>query len=129
MNESTLRKLAIACSFAGILLLFFASNQIQTATDINTITIDDTGKLFKVCGHVISTKTSNNHIFLDIEDSTGSIKFVIFNESALKLNKTGISPFTLTRGVEICAPGVVDEYPSGTGRLELVYRKGDIEVH
>jgi len=129
MNENTLKKLSIICSLAGLVLLFFATTQTQATTDINTITIDDMGKLFKVCGRIISTKTSNNHVFLDIEDNTGSIKFVIFNESALELNKTGISPFTLARGIEICAPGVVDEYPSGTGSLELVYRKGNIEVH
>lgn len=128
MEETTLRNTALLCSIAGLVLLFWVSNQIQATADISTITIDDVGKGFSVCGTINSRKISNNHVFLNIEDRTGSIKFVIFNTTALELNETGVSPYALGEGTEICAPGVAEEYPKGSGKLELVYRGGDIAV-
>ncbi len=128
MEETTLRNTALLCSIIGLILLFYISNQIQATININTITIDDVGKGFRVCGTISSKRVSNNHIFLDIEDQTGSIKLVIFNTTALKLNETGVSPYELRAGIEICAPGIAEEYPKGTGELELVYRRGDIVI-
>lgn len=128
MEETTLRNIALLCAVVGLVLLFYISNQIQATVDINTITIDDVGKSFKICGTINSRRVSNNHIFLNIEDQTGSIKFVIFNTTALKLNETGISPYELKEGTEICAPGVAEEYPKGSGELELIYRRGDIKI-
>jgi DNA/RNA endonuclease YhcR with UshA esterase domain len=128
MEENTIRNTALICSIIGLALLFWISNEIQATSDINTITIDDIGKGFKVCGTINSRRVSNNHIFLEIEDKTGTIRFVMFNTTALKLNETGVSPYELTEGTEICAPGVAEEYPKGTGELELVYRRGDIII-
>ena len=129
MEEKTLRKLAILCSIIGLVLLYFASSWARATVDIDKITIDDIGKGFKVCGAITSKKVSNNHIFLDIEDSTGRIRYVIFNSTAQKLDESGISPYALKHGTDICAPGIADEYPKGSGRLELIYRSGNIEVY
>lgn len=129
MEESTLRKLAALCAVAGLAVLYYASIQIRACADIDSITIDDVGKGFRACGTITGMTVSNNHIFFDVQDETGSIRFVIFNTSAIKLNETGISPYSLKEGTGISATGVADEYPKGTGRLELVYRGGNIEVY
>lgn len=128
MEETALRNLALICTATGLILLFIASSQMQAVTDAGAITIDDTGKAFRVCGNITSMAVRNSHIFLDIEDSTGSIRFVMFNTTALKLNETGSSPYELRAGIRICAPGIADEYPKGSGSIELVYRGGDIVI-
>jgi exonuclease VII large subunit len=128
MRESTLRNIALLSTVTGLILLFLISNQIQPVVDINTISIDDVGRGMRVCGTISSRKISNNHIFLDLKDSSGSARFVMFNSTALRLNETGISPYKLEEGAEVCVPGVVDEYPKGSGIIELVYRRGMIEI-
>ena len=128
MEEHLLKILSIICSVAGLGLIFFISTQINAVVDIDTITIDDVGIGTNICGAITSKRMSNNHLFLDITDDTGSIRFVMFNTTALKLNETGISPYSLEKGTRICAPGVVDEYPKGSGKLEMVYRHGMIEI-
>ena len=51
------------------------------------------------------------------------------NPIEVKLNKTGASPYELGVGAKVCAPGVLEEYPKGSGELELVYKTGDeVEV-
>jgi DNA/RNA endonuclease YhcR with UshA esterase domain len=129
MEEATLRKLAALCTVVGLVLLYYASIQIQGCADIDSITIDDVGKGFRACGTITAKTVSNNHIFFDVQDDTGSIKFVIFNTTALKLKETGISPYTLKEGTDIRVTGVADEYPKGTGKLELIYRGGSIEIY
>ncbi|UCD06995.1 MAG: OB-fold nucleic acid binding domain-containing protein [Candidatus Aenigmatarchaeota archaeon] len=128
MEETTLRNMALLCSVIGLILLFWFSGQIRLTADIDKITIDNIGLGVRVCGNIISERVSNNHIFLDIEDQTGKIKFVIFNTTAFKLNETGISPYELKEGIGVCVPGVVEEHPKGSGELELIYRKGDIII-
>ncbi len=129
MEETTLRNTAFFCSITGLILLFFVSNTMQTTLDISSITIDDVGKSVTICGTISSRRVYNNHIFMNIEDrGEGVIRFVIFNTTALKLNQTGTNPYKLKEGLEICAPGVVKEYPKGSGELELVYKKGDIII-
>jgi aspartyl/asparaginyl-tRNA synthetase len=129
MEESTLKKLAVLCSIIGLVLLYYASIRIQECSDIYKITALDIGKSYRICGNITSVKVSNNHVFFDIKDKTDKIKFVIFNSSALKLNDSGTSPYDLKGGTQISASGIVDEYPKGTGELELVYRGGNIEVY
>ena len=129
MEEATLKKLAILCCIIGLFLLFYTSNQIQECVDISTITIDDIGRQLRVCGTITSRRVSSNHIFLDVKDKTGTIKFVIFNTTAQKLNKPGANPYGIRIGHEMNASGVVEEYPKGTGRLELIYRRGNIEIY
>jgi exonuclease VII large subunit len=129
MNETMLRNLAIVCAIIGLGLLYVISVQIQECIDIDSITINDVGKRFLACGTISGMSVKNNHIFFNIDDNTGSIRFVIFNTSAIKLNESGISPYSLSTGTKIRANGIADEYPKGSGSLELIYRGGNIEVY
>lgn len=129
MNESLLKKLAAICALFGLGLLYVISIQIQGCADIDSITIADVGKRFVACGTISGMSVKNNHIFFDVADDSGSIRFVIFNTSAIKLNESGISPYSLKKGGQIRASGIADEYPKGSGRLELIYRGGNIEVY
>ena len=122
-----MRNIALICSIAGLILLFYASEHIEIApTRIGEIGIDDVGMSVKICGVVEEKRVSNNHVFMQIGDETGSIKLVVFNSTALRLRDSGIDVYGLSQGETICSTGVVGEYPKGSGELEVIYRKGNI---
>ncbi len=128
MEEKNLRNLALLCSVMGLVLLFFLSAQTEAASiDIDKITIEDVGNAVKICGEITSKRVSNNHIFFDIKDGTGNIKTVIFNTTALGLKNKGIDVYDFKQRESICFTGIVSEYPEGSGRLELIYRTGEIK--
>lgn len=128
MDERQLKYLSLACSIAGLLVLSYAASNIQhERADIKSISLENLGNTAKACGQISSKRVSNNHIFFKINDSTGSINFIIFNTTALRLNESGTDIYNFSAGEAFCAPGIVSEYPKGSGQLELIYRSGKIE--
>ncbi len=128
MHEKTTKILAVAVALIGLVLLFFVSNNLETTgLAIKEINLDKEGETVKACGQISGKRVSNNHIFLDLQDSTGTIRIVIFNTTSLKLNASGISVFSIKNGRDICVTGFVDEFPAGSGKTNLVYRKSDLE--
>lgn len=95
--------------------------------EISGLMIGDVGMDVYVCGDVVSPRTSKNHIFFDIEDKGGRIKVVIFNTSALRLNKSGTGVYSL-KNKSVCLEGKIGEYPPRSGEIEIVYRGGKFEV-
>ena len=129
MKEPSLLRVSVICSILGLMIIFYVSLQLRPIVDIYSITVSDVGMAAKVSGTITLVRVSNGHIFLDISDATGSIRYVIFNSSAVKMEQSGISPYSLREGMHIVAHGVVDEYPKGSGKPELVYKRGDIEIY
>jgi len=128
MREKTLKKFSLVISVAGLVLLYLVSTQLSSQrTDIRDVTIEDLGAGVKVCGKIDSKRVSNNHIFFTLKDDTGSIRFIIFNTTAINLRESGVDAYNFSAGTEICANGVVNEYPKGSGQLEIIYRGGAIE--
>ncbi len=127
MQEKAIRNIALACSLAGLVILFYASEHMEMPpVSIGEISMDDVGAGLKICGEVEGKRISNNHVFMQIRDGTGSIRLVVFNSTALKLRDSGIDVYGFSEGENLCSTGVVDEYPKGSGELEVIYRKGDI---
>jgi aspartyl/asparaginyl-tRNA synthetase len=130
MQEKLIRNIALICTAAGLILLYYASVNIgNSPVKIGKITSDSIGMGMKVCGIVESTKIPNDNVFLLIRDDTGSIELVIFATSALNLNNSGIDLYSLYDEDEICLTGILDEYPKGSGRLEIKYEGGNITLY
>src|SRR3989344_4767552 len=80
MNEAATKTISVLVSIMGLILLYYVSANIQTGqTKISDITAEDIGSKALVCGNISSPKKSGEHIFLDIADETGKIRFVIFS--------------------------------------------------
>lgn len=114
MREEFLLQISIACSLAGLALLFFISQTMELEqTSIGKIIPDDIGKNVKVCGEIISkSESKTKHVFLQLRDDSGKIELVIFNNTAEKLNA-----YELNKQDRICVVGLVDEYQD---KLEIV---------
>ncbi len=128
MDERSMAAFSLLLSLAGLVLIYLFSGGTGEPTEIGAIDYQDIGTSVEVCGNVTSFRVSKNHIFMDLDDGTGRMTYVIFNSSAESLSDRGISPYTLGAGQEVCAPGVVDEYPKGSGEMEIVYKRGDIRI-
>lgn len=127
MNECNAMRLALACSVLGIILLFLFSSwaeQSSAPVNINELSLDNVGSGVKVCGNPTSQRTSKGHLFFSLDDGTGGINIVVFNTTAGRMN---ISLAALETASPVCALGQLEEYPPGSGGLELVAKKVFLE--
>lgn len=78
------------------------------------------GDLVKIKGEIIDMNISrNNHIFLKVNDNTGSILVPIFNDKDIDKSK-------ITKNIEVEITGKIDMY---NGELEIIPEKNeDIKV-
>ncbi len=121
MRERTLRKIAIICFLAGILMLFLVSRKLEMESEperIGDITVEDINNQVRICGKVTNKFVSGKgHIFLRLEDETGSIRAAIFNDTAGNLRRYGINVYDVLEGDEVCLRGKVSEWKK---ELEIV---------
>lgn len=117
MKEKTLLQISILCSILGLMLLFYLSETVELSqTDINKITPEDIGKNVKVCGKIDSrTISKNQHVLIKLQDNSGVIDLVVFNNTAESLDA-----YKINKGVYLCFVGTVDKYQ---GKLGIVVKK------
>jgi len=115
------RNIALICSVVGLALIYFASGMIEIEpVRIGEIGIDDIGTGVMVCGIMVkNSSVTDSRVSLDIWDRTGKIKVVIFDRDVPDISAED----------EICATGRVDEYPKGSGRLEIISKAGSISLY
>ena len=114
MKEKFLLYISLACSVAGLILLYYISQVIELPqTNVREITVDDIGKNVKICGEVISESVSKTkHVFLTLNDTSGEMDVVVFNSSAEKLNA-----YDIKKGDAACVIGSINDYQ---GNLEII---------
>ena len=113
MRERSLRKVAIVCFLAGMVMLFIVSKNLELEsepTDIGSITIDDLNRVVRVCGRVTEKFVSGGHVFLKVRDDTGGIETAVFNNTAENLKRYGVDVYDILEGDELCVRGEVDEW-------------------
>jgi DNA/RNA endonuclease YhcR with UshA esterase domain len=112
MRDETLLKISLLIATAGIAVLF-ALAQLESKVPIGKIDESHIGQTVKVAGEIKSLYRSRaGHAFLELVDSTGRIKVVIFEGSA--------DADFLQEGQKIKIQGKVVEY---RGRPEIIARK------
>lgn len=108
MQDKTLLKISIFTSIIGIVALYFIMQ--PSEIKIGDVNRDYIGKTVKVLGEVSSRyESKDGHVFLNIVDSSGKIKVVIFKNSKVENN--------LEIGQNIEVSGKVEEYK---GQLEII---------
>lgn len=122
MKESSLPKLSLITSVAGLVILLFASRTFGLdRIDIAKITPEDIGKNVRVCGQVSSKSVSKTqHTFLEVKDGTGKIDITVFNTSSAKTSAQAIE-----KNQDVCITGTVGEYRNN---LQITLGNGKIEA-
>ena len=116
MGEGCLLRISVVCSVAGLLALVYFSAAEHEASKIGGISPEDAGLLMKICGTIESKHVSKNgHIFMTIGDDTGSIRAVVFNNTAQRIR--GLDCYGLKKGDTVCMTGRIDMYE---GELEII---------
>jgi len=127
MDEKAALRLSIICSFFGLAALYAVSELVEAGrTSLASISIEDVGSAFMVCGNLTAGRVSNGHVFQTLKDSEGSMRLVFFNSTAAAAMAKGVDIYRLPQS--LCVEAEVDEYPKGSGSLELVYRGGRIRA-
>ena len=107
MKESTLFKIALICSLAGILLLIFISERLELPiSNISSIEKSSLEDKVKISGTIEKVIETNGLYILDVKDNTGIITVMIFKEE----------PLQLKQGTLIEVQGTITEYK---GKIEI----------
>lgn len=118
MDEGKAKTLALLCSIAGLAILYFSSAMAEQASapaEIRTLSMDSVGTNAKICGSVAEAKGNKGNTFIQLQDNTSSMRVVIFNNTASRMNASGILEHS-----SVCITGRVQEYPPGSGEIEIV---------
>ena len=109
MKEKTLFKIALICSFAGLIVLFFISDRISIdRINISEINKEKLGKEIKIIGKIERVTNTDKVMFLEISEmKTESISVILFKERDIELRE----------GAYVEIEGEIDEY---NGKREII---------
>jgi len=119
VKDSTLIRICILGSVAGIISLYFLSFMIVPVdAGAGEVGQDLVGRRVRLSGTVNSLEVHRNgHMFFEIEDSTGSVDVVIWEDRAEQLSLSGTDLSRIRDGAELAVTGDVERY---RGRIQVV---------
>ena len=105
MREKTLFKIALICSFAGLIILFFISEKISIdKVNVSDIEKKELGRDIRLIGKIERVTNMDKVIFLEISElKTEKISVVLFKDRDLDL----------IEGSYVEIDGEIDEYNGG----------------
>ena len=109
MKEKTLFKIALICSFIGLIGLYFISDRISIdRIKISEIDREDIGEEIKIVGKVERVANSDKVVFLEISEmKTESISVILFKDRDIEIKK----------GSYVEVEGEIDDY---NGEREVI---------
>ncbi|MDI6737329.1 MAG: OB-fold nucleic acid binding domain-containing protein [Nanoarchaeota archaeon] len=117
MNEKRLFRAAIACSITGLIAVIIASLYIEPETaSIASLAEMNEGDYVKIAGNVTNIRQTQKAAFVDLQDATGAVTLVAFNDDAGLVKKEALPPF-LEKGDSIAAEGKISAY---NGKTEVL---------
>ena len=121
MEDSFIFKIALTMSIVGLVGMMFSINLITVRevkiNEINRGMLDEDVTLQGLVQDVKKSSRSNTY-FLDIMDGTGKISVIVFESSAIDLEKTNQSIYTLNNK-RVKVTGKISEYQ---GKMELILK-------
>lgn len=121
MEDSFIFKIALTMSIVGLIGMMFSVNLITAReikiNEINRGMLDEDVSLEGVVQDVKKSSRSNTY-FLDLMDGTGKITIIVFESSAVDLEKTNMSIYSLNNK-RVKVTGKISEYQ---GKMELILK-------
>ena len=126
MNEARLAKISFAGAVFGLLILYLLVNQVYSLhVNIGEIDSGYVGKTVNITGVAKDVKTSKGNMFFDIQDGTGEIKVVLWEDALELLELSGIDVNEIKDGNELNIIGNVQLY---RGELEIIPIREQVKV-
>jgi DNA/RNA endonuclease YhcR with UshA esterase domain len=124
MNEKKLTKISAVGVCISIIALYIVTNQIFSV-NVNIGEIDKSfiGKSVNITGTVVGITKNKGNFFVDLEDDTGKIKLILWEDTAELLQSNGIEINELNKGNIINVVGEVQVY---RGELEIIPIRGNL---
>lgn len=110
MKRKQLYKISVFLSIIGLTLMYASSVYLEPGkVKVEEIDRGQTGEVLEVEGTAANVTSTENNLFLDVKDSTGSITVVAFDTDS-----------TVGNGESISVIGSVELYE---GKLEIIARE------
>jgi len=124
MNEKKLTKISAVGVCISIIALYVVTNQIFSV-NVNIGEIDKSfiGKSVNITGTVVDITKNKGNFFVDLEDDTGKIKLILWEDTAELLQSNGIEINEMDKGNIINVVGEVQVYK---GELEIIPIRGNL---
>lgn len=124
MNEKKLTKISAVGVCISIIALYIVTNQIFSV-NVNIGEIDKSfiGKSVNITGTVVDITKNKGNFFVDLEDDTGKIKLILWEDTAELLQSNGIEINEMDKGNIINVVGEVQVYK---GELEIIPIRGNL---
>lgn len=121
MEDSKIYKIALAMSIVGLMGMVFSVNMITPReikiNEINRGMLDEDVSMVGVVQNVKKSSSSNTY-FLELMDGTGKITVIVFESSAVDLEKVNMSVNSF-KNRRVKVTGKISEYQ---GMMELILK-------
>ncbi len=121
MEDSQIFKIALAMSIVGLMCMLFSVNMISPReikiNEINRGMLDEDVSLVGVVQNVKKSSSSNTY-FMELMDGTGKITVIVFESSAVDLEKVNMSVNSF-KNRRVKVTGKISEYQ---GMMELILK-------
>jgi len=121
MEDSQIFKIALAMSIVGLMGMLFSVNMISPReikiNEINRGMLDEDVSLVGVVQNVKKSSSSNTY-FMELMDGTGKITVIVFESSAVDLEKVNMSVNSF-KNRRVKVTGKISEYQ---GMMELILK-------
>ena len=127
MNEQQLMRVSFLGSVAGIVAIYIVVLNISIPmTSIGEITGASVGSDVNVTGEVSDVyRHAGGHIFFTLEDGSGSIKVVLWDDVVSEMERRGRDASLIKDGTFLNVVGEVTMY---RGELEVIPRSPELEI-
>ena len=126
MKEKNLTVFCVAGMVFCLIALYFVLVYVNYI-HVNIGQLDRTfvGTAVNISGNVNDIKTSGGHMFFDLEDGTGSVKIVLWEDTIELLEMNNVNIREMKNGDEVNIIGDVQIY---NGELEVIPMRGNLKI-
>ncbi len=126
MNEKTISKICIIGLVISLCALYlFTLNVHSVHVNIGDIDGEWTGRTVNVSGMVKNLHSYKGHLFFNLDDGSGDVKVVIWEDTLELLEIRGIDVNRIENGVEINIIGYVEIYE---GETEVIPIRDQVSI-
>ena len=126
MNERSMAKISATGSVFCIILIYLLTLSVSSLhVKIGELDKSYTGKIVNVTGQVRGVFRNGGHVFFTLQDETGSVKVVLWEDTLDALKIKGVDIESIKDGAHINIVGSVQIY---RGELEVIPVHGNVKI-